>query len=419
MQSCLLIALLLSPFTDEAPANPDPVRVDALDWPWWRGPTHNGIAPPSKGLVTNWSDTENILWQAPIPGRGHGSAIVIGGEAFIAAADHERGVQSVLCFDTANGQQKWEAIAHRGGLFQGGNKKASQASSTPACDGQRLFISFLNDGAIHTTAFTRQSDRIWQTKISDYVVHQGYGASPLLYEDLVIVAADNKGGGRLAALNRATGKMVWHRDRPTKPNYPSPVVYTIDGKDQLILTGCDFVTSLNPRTGEELWEIEGATTECVTTTVTDGTHVFTSGGYPKNHVSAVRADGSGKVVWEQNSRVYVPSMLVLEGHLYATLDAGIANCRRCDTGEEVWKHRLSGTFTSSPIVANGLIYATNEAGTTWVYRATPEGYRQIAKNSLNGQVFSTPTVSRDRLYLRVAKNEDGARREYLYCIGSK
>ena len=116
----------------------------------------------------------------------------------------------------------------------------------------------------------------------------------------------------------------------------------VAGRDQLIFSGCDLVTSLDPLTGELLWEIEGATTECVTTAVTDGTHVFTSGGYPKNHIAAVAADGSGEVVWENNTRAYVPSMLQRDGFLYVTLDAGIASCFRCETGEQVWKSRLGG-----------------------------------------------------------------------------
>src|SRR5262249_21132207 len=141
-----------------------------------------------------------------------------------------------------------------------------------------------------------------------------------------------------------SGKVVWKHARPKTPNYASPIILNAAGRDQLVFTGCDLVASYEPLTGKLLWQVKGSTTECVTSTVTDGRHVFTSGGYPKNHVSAVLADGSGKVVWENGTRVYVPSMLVREGHLYAVLDAGVAVCWECGTGKEVWRHRLGGTF---------------------------------------------------------------------------
>src|SRR5262249_24874877 len=145
---------------------------------------------------------------------------------------------------------------------------------------------------------------------------QGYGSSPAVYESLVIVSADNKGGGAVAGLDRATGRVVWKQSRPKFPNYASPVILKANGKDQLVLTGCSRVRGFGPATGRRLWETKGATTECVTSPVTDGALVFTSGGYPKNHVSAVRADGSNKVAWENGTRIYVPSMLLHEGYLY-------------------------------------------------------------------------------------------------------
>jgi len=326
----------------------------------------------------------------------------------------------VLCFDRNTGKQKWEAIVHQGGFDNKGrnpNKKGSLASSTVAIDNNRLFIAFLNDSEVWTTAIDLDGNILWQQKISDYVIHQGYGSSPTIYKDLVIVSADNKGGGAIAGLNHETGNVQWRRDRPKKPNYPSPVILNVDGRDQLILTGCDLVTSLDPLTGEELWEIEGATTECVTTTVTDGKHIFTTGGYPKSHIAAVVADGSGVVTWENNTRAYVPSLLEKEGYLYATLDAGVAICIRCEDGKEMWKERLGGTFSSSPVLVGSVIYGGNEEGETFIFKADPEKFEQVGQCKLGDNVFATPTICGGRIYTRVAFNESGKRQEYLYCIG--
>lgn len=396
----------------------DRLRATTMDWPWWRGPKLDGIAadqtPPLK-----WSETENVVWKSPVPGRGHGSPTVVGDRVYLATAEVDKETQSVHCFDRADGKLVWRTEVHQGGFDKKGNAKSSHASSTVACDGRRLFINFLHDGAIYTTALDLDGKKVWETKIADFVNHQGFGSSPAVYQSLVIVSADNKGGsGAVAALDRETGSVVWKVERPAVPNYTSPIIFNLGGRDQLILTGCDLVASLDPLTGAKLWEVPGSTTECVTSTVTDGKHIFTSGGYPKNHMSAVLADGSGKVVWENKTRVYVPSMIAKNGHLYGVLDAGVASCWESATGNEVWKERLGGTFSASPVLVGQNLFAINEAGKTSIFRASPEGFTLVGENQLGDEAFATPTFVGNRIYMRVAKTTDGARQEWLYCLGT-
>ncbi len=409
---------------ESAVKSADGVSVGDQDWPWWRGPNRNGTANPDQNPPVSWSETENVLWSAEVPGRGHGSPTVVGDQVFLATADLESNQQVVLCYDRNSGDELWSAVVHEGGVRIEGdgrqpNEKASMASSTVACDGSRLFINFLNNGALWTTALDRDGNILWQARITDYVLHQGYGASPAVYKDLLLVSADNKGGGAIAGLNRADGSLIWKRDRPQKPNYASPIVLQVAGKDQLLLTGCDLVTSLDPLTGETNWEIEGATTECVTSTVSDGGRIFTSGGYPDNHISAVAGFGGGGVVWRNTTRAYVPSLLQKDGYLYATLDAGIAMCLKCDTGEEQWKSRLAGTFSGSPVLVGDRIYATNEDGTTFIFKASPDGFEELGRNQLGTSVFATPAICGSRIYTRVARMRDGRRQEVLYCLGTK
>ncbi|MSR56819.1 MAG: serine/threonine protein kinase [Planctomycetaceae bacterium] len=402
---------------EDKPAAAEPIAVSPGDWPWWRGPHRNGVADAHQNPPLQWNDSENLLWQAPVPGRGHGSPTIVGNQVFLGAADHDRELQLVLCFDRRSGERLWETPIHQGKFETKGNNKSSLASSTVACDGRRLYINFLHDGAIYTTALSLSGEQLWQTKVTDYVLHQGFGSSPAVYQSLVLVSADNKGAGLLAALERATGKLVWKRERPQLPNYTSPIVLTVAGRDQLLFTGCDLVTSLDPLTGETIWEIPGATTECVTSTVTDGEHIFTSGGYPKNHLAAVRADGSGKIAWENGSRVYVPSMLVRDGYLYAVLDAGMATCWKCDTGVELWKNRLGGTFSASPVMVGDKIFAVNEAGKTFVFKAAPEAFELVGENQLGDEVYASPAICGGRIYQRVARITDGRRQEMLCCVG--
>ena len=396
----------------------DSIPVSDNDWPWWRGPRRDGSANASQKPPTTWSAEENIVWKAPVPGRGHGSPTVFGTRVYLAACDEASGNQSVLCYDRADGKQVWEAEVHRGGAMRK-NAKSTGASTTPACDGERIFITFPNKDAVTTTALGLDGKILWQTKISEYVIHQGYGSSPCLYRSLVLVSADHSGGGAVAALDRKTGAIVWKHERPKAPNYSSPVVLNIGGRDQLILTGCDLVSSFEPLTGKPLWEIPGATTECVTSTVTDGTHVFSSGGYPRNHLAAIRADGTGKIAWETKDRVYVPSLLIREGHLYGVRDDGMAMCWASDTGKELWKERLGGTFSASPTLVGDRVYATNEAGESFVFQASPEKFTKIGSSKLGNEVLATPAICGGRIYMRVAQKADGKRQEMLYCLGER
>jgi hypothetical protein len=154
--------------------------------------------------------------------------------------------------------------------------------------------------------------------------------------------------------------------------------------------------------------------------VSDGTHIFSSGGYPKNHIAAVRADGSGKIDWENGTRVYVPSLVVHGKHLYGVQDSGVATCWDCANGKQVWTGRLGGTFSSSPVLVGERIYAINEEGKAFIFKATPDGLNIEAENQLGNEVFATPTICGGRIYTRVAMiGKDKKRQEWLYCIGTK
>jgi len=391
----------------------------AEDWPQWRGMRHDGIADSAKMPPLKFSATEKVRWSVPIPGRGHGSPIIHGKNIFLATADEKSRTQSLICIDRDTGKVTWERVVHRDGFPNKSNKKASNASSTPACDGRSVFISFLHAGAVYTTAFDLKGKQLWQTKITDYILHQGFATSPAIYQSLLIVSADNKGGGAVCGLKRTDGSVVWRIDRPKYPNYASPVIYRINDLDQLIFQGCNLVSSYDPANGKQRWQVKGATTECVSSIVTDGVHVFTSGGYPRNHVCAMKADGSGEVVWENISRVYVPSMLVRDGYLFAVMDNGNAMCWHSDTGKQMWKERLNRTTSASPVMVGDRIYAVDEQGNFSVFKADPKSFKVLAKNKLGDQVFATPVICGGRIYARVAEMGGGVRQEKLYCIGEE
>ncbi|HET6423468.1 MAG TPA: PQQ-binding-like beta-propeller repeat protein [Planctomycetaceae bacterium] len=411
---CLLSSLLS---VGVIAAENDFPEITAADWPWWRGPHRNGIAPEGQSPPFKWGDAENVAWKVPVPGKGHGSPIVIGDQVLLQTAEADAERHSLLCFNRHNGTVMWRAVISEGGFETKQNAKSTMANSTPATDGKQVFVNTLHDGAVYLTAFDRRGLKQWERKVADFVLHQGFSSSPAIYKSAVIVSVDSKQiGGALTAYNRFTGNEMWTRTRPKLPNYTSPVILNVAGRDQMIFTGCNLVTSLDPLTGQVLWETAGSTEECVTSTVTDGKHIFTSGGYPKNHLAAIVADGSNKVAWENTTRVYVPSMVARDGYLYGVLDAGVASCWKTDTGEEQWKNRVGGTFSSSLVLAGDNLYATNEEGQTFIFKATPKAFELVAENKLGDEVFATPVIAHNKLFHRVAHNIDGKRQEFLYCI---
>ena len=391
--------------------------ISASDWPAWRGPTRDGIAPSGQNPRVEWSETQGILWKTPVPGRGHGSPTVVGERIYLATADPAKQSQSVLCFDRHTGKLVWQTEVHGGSAEPGKHSNSSAASSTVACDGERMFINFLNGGAIHTTALDLDGKILWQRKICDYVTHQGFGSSPVIHESLVLVSADHRGGGVIAGLDRKTGRVVWSEPRPKIANYTTPAILQAGGRTQMVMAGCNLITSLDPLTGKKLWEVDGSTEECVVTAVTDGERVFTSGGYPRNHTVAIVTDGSGKVAWQNNARVYVPSMIAKDGHLYSVMDSGVAVCWKSDTGEELWKERLGGDFYASPVMVGDHIYASNVRGKTFVFEATPRTFKILAQNQLGDEAYASPVICGGRVYLRVAKRGEN-RQEFLYCVGN-
>src|SRR5262245_34526562 len=195
----------------------------------WRGGMGlggNGVAEEGQRPPVVWSKSKNVLWRAPIAGRGHSSPIVVGDRVIVTAADEEREVQSVVCLDRGTGAVRWQAVVHEEGMERKGHKKSTQASSTAASDGERVFVNFMNynaskQGWIYTTALDLDGRRVWQAKVSEFVMHQGFGSSPVVWGNLVFVTTDSRGGGVVAALDRGSGKLVWESKRPEKANYAS------------------------------------------------------------------------------------------------------------------------------------------------------------------------------------------------------
>lgn len=399
------------------PIEPIPeANFAADDWPWWRGPNRNGIAN-EQTVPTSWSEDEKIVWKTAVPGRGHSSPTVIGNRIFLATADEDQETQSVLCFDRTNGEQIWSQEINRGSLPRLGHQNQTHATCTLAADGERVFVAFLNHGKITATALNLDGDEIWSVELGPYKPKFGYAPSPTIYKEFVIFAADHGDGGYLAAVHRKNGTIHWRNKRPAAATYASPIVATVAGQDQLLISGANRVDSYDPSNGELRWTAEGTAESTCGTIVWDDDIVFASGGHPEHQTLAVKADGSAEIVWSNKYECYEQSLLAHDGYVYAVDEQSVAYCWEAASGEIQWRNRLRAKFSASPILVGNLIFASNEQGRTYVFKANPEEFELVAENQLGDEAFATPTICGGRIYARVADSSSGDRQEYLYCIG--
>lgn len=389
------------------------------DWPGWRGGSHQGIAT-GPAAPTKWSDKENLIWSAEIPGRGHSSPVVIGNQIYLTSADETRRTQNVICLQRKTGNQAWMTRVHAGGLDSYAHYKNTQATPSVVCDLERVFALFMFDSRVQLSALDLTGKLLWTTIVGPYRSKYGYSPSPLLYGPLVIIAADHEGGGYLAGVNRYTGDIHWRTSRPPVDSYGTPAIHKVAGKDTLFIAGGGELTAYEPLTGKRLWGIKGLTEACVGSPVESNQTILASGGYPGNETLAVKImENSQPVVsWRSSTKSYVPSLLAHEGLLFQVTDGGNGSCWDVGTGEMYWQARLGGDFSSSPVLSGEHVYVSNEAGVTQVFKASKEKFQLVSRNKLGDEQMASPAICGGRIYIRAASQLEGGKRvEMLYCIG--
>ena len=392
------------------------IDVSPEDWAWWRGPNRNATQADIT-VPVQFGPHQNVLWKTAVPGRGHADPTVVGDRVFLATAEQDTETQSVVCFDRHSGHQLWQQPLHQGGFERNMHAKATQASNTVACDGQRVFACLLNAEKIHLSALDLDGNIVWQKVLGDFRSKFGYSASPVLHGSFVVVAADHSDGGFLAAVHRESGDIVWKKARPAESTYASPIVAHVAGKDQILIAGADQVASYDPQTGQQFWSCDGVTSSCVGTVVWDEHNVFASGGYPGEETICINA-GSGEPVWRVRQKVYISSLLLHNGLLFANTDNGIAFCLDAASGEKKWQARLTGNHSASPVLIGQHVYTASEEGVVTVYQPSASGFEEVAKNRMGDEIMASPVAAYGNLFLRVTDHAASGRQETLYCIGA-
>lgn len=410
MQLSILLMLMLLPVS----------VMRAGDWAQWRGPNRNNVAEDGQSVPEKWSVSQNVAWKVNVPGRGHSSPIVIGDLIVLTSADEQGQQQGVFGFDRRTGRQVWATVVSKGGFPAKIHQKNTHASATACSDGAQIYATFNHHNKIEAVALDMKGKIVWRQDVGGFLPKQyeyGYAASPTLYNNTLIVSGDCDTIAWIKALDTKTGRIVWQQNRPRKLNWSSPIVARVAGREQLLISGCEQIASYDPASGRPLWSKPCLTMATCGTVVWDADTVYASGGYPKKETVAVKAGGSNDIVWRNGVKCYEQSMLIHEGYIYAVDDGGIAFCWEAKSGREMWKSRLQGPVSASPVLVGDTIYASNERGTTFVFKASPQSFTAVARNQLGTESFATPTVVDNRILLRVASGRGVGRQEVLYAIG--
>lgn len=384
----------------------------AGEWPQFRGPTGQGHAP-DEAVPLTWSETENVAWKTPVPGRGWSSPVIADGLVWLTTAvtDRQTGTSlRLLSYDAESGDTVGDVevfgIADTTLL----NQKNSFASPTPVIDsgGERVYVHFGTQG---TAAVAASGDSVpevlWRTRFP-YTSQHGNGGSPILHEGLLIVSIDGYDTAFLVAVDAETGEERWRSERPSPISqaYSTPLVIEVGDARQIVNISAFRASAHEPATGRAIWRVEypGGFSN-VSRPVYGHGLVYLSTGFNEPVLLAVRPTGTGnvtdsEVVWRLRRGAPLTVSPILVGkELYTATDSGIATCINALTGEIRWQHRLGGNHSASPIHAGGRIYFQSEEGVTTVIEPGDE-FRQLARNELDGSTLASFAVSDGTLFIR-------------------
>jgi outer membrane protein assembly factor BamB len=280
------------------------------------------------------------------------------------------------------------------------NNENSYASSTPTTDGQRVYVTFLDNKDVIAAAYDFSGKQLWLVRPGGFKSQWGFSHTPVLFEDKMIIVCDSKGENFIAALSRADGRTLWkvQRDNPSQ-SYSAPLIREMAGRMQMIVSGNKAVTSYDPRTGKLLWRVAASSSDSVVTPVYNERAglVLTSSSWPDKILMAIKPDGQGnitreKLAWStKNGAPYVPSPLSADHFFFTAANTKEAHCFEAATGNILWREPM-GVHHASPVSANGLVYFLNDDGVAHVVKAAAS-YELVARNEIGEKTYASLAVS--------------------------
>ena len=411
------------------------IPVLAENWPTWRGPAGSGVSPELK-LPEQWSEQENIAWRGKLSGSGVSSPVVWGERVFATsqrgtgsarpgprlgqgadASAAERSLRTaevgqgsvtflVDALSRADGRRLWTYELKAAGDVPSVHDKHNLASASPVTDGERVYAVF---GTGQVAAVDVDGREVWVRNLSqdfgDWHINWGNGSSPMVHRSALIVIVYHGPASYLIALDTRTGKQLWKTDRPGHVSYSTPLVVPGPRGDELLVNSSVGIEAFDPLTGEALWHFNESNQFPIPVAMHHDGIVYWSRGYRSGPYAAIRPGGRGDiskshVVWHvPTGAPYVSSLIYYDGLLYMAGDVGVITAVDAKTGERVWRERLGGIYTASPVAADGKIYLLSEDGETIVLRAGRTS-QVLSRNRIAGRILASPAISAGRLFIR-------------------
>jgi len=417
-----------------------------MNWPQWRGPFANGVAPAGDPPV-EWSESRNVKWKVEIPGRGHATPVVWGDQMILLSAvqtdikvekaepDEDQSDNSwmspvitdfihefvVVSVDRNNGNIQWQTKVREELPHSHTHEFGSWASNSPVTDGVNIYAYFGSHGLY---CLNKEGKILWERDLGrmEKVRSFGEGSSPIVHENKLIVLRDHEGESFLHVLNKQTGKDIWKIERDERSSWPTPYLVDHDGKTQIITSATNKIRSYDFDTGEVIWECSGMTRNAIPSPVSANGMVYIMSGFRGSALLAVdlsKAKGeltdSIAIVWRYNINTpYTPSPVLMDDHLYfLKVNNGYLTCLDARDGKEYYSSQklegIQNIFTSL-VGVKDRIYVSGANGKTAVVKHSTD-FEVISVNKLEDNFHASPVIIGDELYLRGFK--------YLYCISEE
>ena len=393
-------------------AKPEPQYTNRF-----RGSDGSGVYS-APNLPVKWT-ADDYQWTLKLPGTGHSSPIIWNDHLYLTSTDGEKPDSLLLCLNPKTGKQIWSLT------FKAAPRKLHQfntfASSTPAVDEHHVYVAWSDAEHFQIAAVDHKGRGIWQRNLGEHNTQHGGGISPIVFEDMVLIANDCRSPSAIHALNRMTGETIWKVDRAWEPqgktSYSTPLVYySEDGKAQIIFNSASSgMNAIDPHTGKTIWQVADIFPKRTigSPILVDGLIFASCGdGNAGHYLAAVRPPSKQGATAEvaytvRKSAPYVPTPVAKGNHLFLVSDGGIATCIDATTGKEIWKDNLRDTFFSSPIRIDDRIYAVSRRADVVVFKAG-DSFELLGRTLINEETNATPIVDNERLYIRTLS--------HLYCL---
>lgn len=398
---------------------------DRLNWPVRTGPLMNWNALPedAAGLPVEWSESRNIEWKLDLDGFGHSSPIIGDGRIFLTSATKDGKEQFLYSIDQTSGKVLQKTL-----VFQNpepeplGNEVNTYASPSCVLEHDAVYVHFGTYGTARLDPET--SAIVWQRRDIQCRHFRGPGSSPIVWKGLLILTFDGIDTQFLMALDKQTGKTVWkterttdygdldqngkpHRDGDMRKAYSTPGLVDVNGRTQVVSIGSRAAFAYDAETGREIWTIRHDDFNASSPPLFFGNHAILNTGTRSSNLLSVRLDETthgdvtgSHVLWNRDKGNSDLSAPVLVGNrIFSVLNNGVVTCVNAESGAEIWKDRVEGTFTATPVAAGGHLYLCNEEGDCFVIRAADQ-FERLARNHLDQGCRATPSVASGHLYLR-------------------